>query len=218
MNLMLQKVIKSWRHFFMSFIGTGLLGIVVAFLTKSGLGTDPFTALVAGCGLFFHSTYQVFFIVITGVFLVVVFFWDKSVLGINTIINLFLISNVFALAIKPLDYFFPEPLLWQRILFLIIALVILCIASSLYIEAGLGVSSYDALAIIASKKSGIPFRWCRITTDLLCCVIGFLGHATLGVGTIITALCMGPFTQWCCEHISRPMLTSFNNLSITKED
>ena len=203
--------IKSWCRFFMGLIGTALLGVVVAFLTKAHLGVDPFTDFVAGIASLFGSTYSVFFLIVTGLLLVLDFFWDKRKLGIVTVINLFAVGTVFSFAIRPLNYFFPEPLLWQRFLFLFIALVILCFASSLYMTSDLGVSSYDAVAIILSEKTRFQFRWCRIFTDLICVIVGFVCGADVGIGTVITAFCMGPFTQWCCEHFAQPLLKRFDS-------
>jgi uncharacterized membrane protein YczE len=85
------------------------------------------------------------------------------------------------------------------------------VGSSLYITADLGVSSYDAMSLILSERTKIQFRWCRISTDLVCVIVGFFCHAVLGIGTIITAFFMGPFTQFCNVHISQPLLgTEFN--------
>ena len=193
----------------MGLIGTALLGIVVAFLTKARLGVDPFTDFVAGIARLFDSTYSIFFLIVTGILLVVDFFWDRRKLGIVTVINLFAVGTVFSFAIRPLNHFFPEPLLWQRFLFLFIALVILCFASSLYMTSDLGVSSYDAVAIILSEKTPFQFRWCRIFTDLVCVAVGFACGADVGIGTVITAFCMGPFTQWCCDHFAKPLLSRF---------
>jgi len=206
MNSVLQKVIKSWRHFFMAFSGTCMIGVAVALMTAAHLGTDPFTDFVTGVAYLFDSTYGTFYLIVIGLLMVVIFFWDKRKIGIATVINLFVIGNICTLCLKPLTHFFPEPLIWQRILFLVLALVILCVASSLYYVADLGVSSYDAIAIILSEKTRFQFRWCRVFTDLICVGVGFAFGADVGVGTVLTAFCMGPFTQWCVVHIAEPML------------
>ena len=73
------------------------------------------------------------------------------------------------------------------------------------------VSSYDAVAIILSEKTPFQFRWCRIFTDLCCVGIGFVCGANVGIGTVITAFCMGPFTQWCCDHFAKPLLARFDS-------
>jgi uncharacterized membrane protein YczE len=201
-----ERFIKSPRHLIMSFVGVAFLGVTVAFLTKSNLGVDPWTCCVTGVGSLFKMPYSTFYPIMTGLFFVAVIFLDRKLLGIATIFNLIGVGTVAGLVRMPLDYFFPQVVLYQQIIFLIIALTVLCVATSLYMTADLGVSAYDAAAIIISKKTKFQFRWCRIFTDLVCVIVGFLLGARIGVGTVITALCMGPFTQWCCTHIAEPLL------------
>ena len=67
--------------------------------------------------------------------------------------------------------------------------------------------SDDAIALIAAYQYRLlPFKYCRMITDGLCVLVGFLFNVTLGVGTIITALFMGPLTQWFRTHLAEPLL------------
>ena len=82
-----------------------------------------------------------------------------------------------------------------------------CFAASVYFTADLGVSAYDAFSLIAANKYKLAaFRLCRIASDSVCVLIGFICHVTIGVGTIITALFMGPVVQWFNTNVSEPFL------------
>ncbi|MBP3278244.1 MAG: hypothetical protein J6M44_04720 [Butyrivibrio sp.] len=84
--------------------------------------------------------------------------------------------------------------------------------------ADLGVSTYDAIAIVISGKWKIgKFKYVRICTDLVCVIAGCLlfvaaGNAIAniptiaGIGTIITAFFMGPLIEFFNEKVARPML------------
>ena len=84
--------------------------------------------------------------------------------------------------------------------------------------ANLGVSAYDAVAIILAYKWKLgKFQYCRISADLVCVLAGceiFLvaGGAwnqiptIAGVGTIITAFFMGPLIEFFNVKIARPWL------------
>ena len=84
--------------------------------------------------------------------------------------------------------------------------------------ADLGVSTYDAVAIVMSRKwKWGKFQYVRICTDLVCVVLGtvifLLGGGTwrqvptvVGVGTIITAFFMGPLIEFFNVKIARPLL------------
>ena len=47
---------------------------------------------------------------------------------------------------------------------------------------------------------------CRVLSDLVCVTVGLVFHAMVGVGTVITALFMGPVIQWFNTHVSEPFL------------
>ena len=84
--------------------------------------------------------------------------------------------------------------------------------------ADLGVSTYDAVAIVMSGKWKIAkFKYCRIATDLVCVLVGcglfLLGGGAMkdiptiaGIGTIITAFFMGPLIEYFNVKVARPML------------
>lgn len=84
--------------------------------------------------------------------------------------------------------------------------------------ANLGVSTYDAVAIVLAYKWKVgKFQYCRIATDLVCVISGIviflLGGGKIsavptivGIGTIITAFFMGPLIELFNERIARPLL------------
>ncbi len=83
----------------------------------------------------------------------------------------------------------------------------MCLAASLYFTAALGVSAYDAIALIsADRYRALPFKYHRVITDGFCVTIGLIFGATVGIGTLITAFFMGPMIQWFNNHVSEPLL------------
>jgi uncharacterized membrane protein YczE len=131
---------------------------------------------------------------------------DRHYIGLATIFNLFGVGFTAEITMNLIAIFYKEGPLWIRVAMLMFGLVLLCFGSSLYFTADLGVSAYDAMALILSKKTPISFRFCRIGTDLICVSIGFAFHAVIGIGTVITALFMGPVIQWFIVHVSKPFL------------
>lgn len=81
------------------------------------------------------------------------------------------------------------------------------LGTAFYYVARLGVSAYDAVALIASECCHLAsFRVCRVTTDVFCVTVGCFLAADIGIGTVITAFFMGPFVQWFTEHVAMPLL------------
>src|SRR5574344_930708 len=209
---MKEKTALLIKRVIMSVIGVSLLGVCVALLRKADFGTDPFTCFVVGIANVCHSTYGIIYPIVIGVLLVIVFFLNKHYIGLATVLNLFLVGTVGDIAFKIINNLYDANTIPVRIITLVIALIILCFASSLYITADLGVSSYDAISLIVSDKKikFLQYRVCRIITDLICVSVGFLFHATIGVGTVITAFCMGPLTQFFNTYVAEKMLYGKN--------
>ena len=60
----------------------------------------------------------------------------------------------------------------------------------------LGSAPYDALGVQIHEISKVPFKLCRITTDLICVIIALIFGGNIGIGTVITAFGTGPFVQF----------------------
>ena len=193
----------------MSLVGVNLTGVSVGIFQAAALGTDPATCFVTALANFFNSTYAICFTLFTAALLVVVFFMKRHYIGLATLLSLCLIGIMADTTRALIESMITNPTLTSRIFLMAFAVVLLSFASSLYFTADMGVSSYDALAIMASKDYNLAaFRVCRVTTDLFCVIVGSLNGADIGAGTVITAFMMGPFVQWFNENFSEPLLKS----------
>lgn len=94
----------------------------------------------------------------------------------------------------------------ERIIGLAIAFILMCFSAALYFTADLGVSAYDAVALILEEKRVASFFICRIAADLICVTAGLLGGADVGPATVLTAFCMGPLTSLFQKKIAYPFL------------
>lgn len=197
---------QKLKRIIMALLGVSISGVCVGIFNTALLGADPFTVFVVGIGNVFHLGYGSIYTAVTGTFLIVVFLLDRHYIGIATVFNLFGIGYIAQFTMYVINLFYDEGTLWLRLGMLLLGLVLLCFGSSLYFTANLGVSAYDAIALILAKKTPIQFRLCRIGTDLICVIIGFLCKATIGIGTVITAFFMGPIIQWFNDYVSIPLL------------
>ena len=96
--------------------------------------------------------------------------------------------------------------------------MILCLSSALYFTADLGVSTYDAVALVWSQRQHkIKFAYCRVICDLVCVTLGVILlliagkdfseiFGEVGIGTIITAFFMGPLITYFNVHVAQPIL------------
>ncbi len=190
----------------MTIIGVVIGGLSVGLFKHSQFGTDPFQCFANGMHNILPFSFGTLYIILNAILLIVVFFLKKHYIGIGTIINLFLVGFIVEFSHGTLQELIPNPSMMVRIVMLAVGFVILCISSSFYITADLGVSTYDAIALIMTDKKVAKFQYCRIATDVISVLVGFFLGAIVGVGTVMTAFLMGPFIAFFRSHISEPLL------------
>lgn len=190
----------------MAFAGNVLTGIGVGILKSADLGIDPFNSLVTGAMNFIGLSYNPVYLTVSGLLLIATFLMDRHYIGLSTILNFAIIGPIVEVTQSFTATFFSLEQMNYRVLFLFAGIVLTAFAGSIYVTADLGVSGYDAMSLIAADRLPVPFRFCRMTADLLCILIGFSCGSTIGIGTVITALCFGPIIDLFCKHVTKPYL------------
>ena len=193
------------RRIVMTLCGVLIAGFSVGMFNFSAFGMDPFQVLAHGLAGRVPLGFGTFYMLLNLLMLVFIFFIDRRKIGLGTMINIFLLGYVVEFSSLMLENLIPGPSLPVRAAFLAVAVVFICLGSSLYFVGDLGVSTYDAVALILSEKSPVPFRYCRIGSDLVCTAAGYALGATVGLGTLVTAFFMGPVIEVFNRRISVPL-------------
>lgn len=208
------KAIQT-RRILMSVFGVVICGISVGMFKHAALGVDPFQSLMSGLDAVIPIRFGTLYVLANVLLLGFALLMDRHKIGIATLINLFLLGYVAEFSQAVFASLFPALGIAGRVVLLLVAVLIICVASSLYFTADLGVSTYDAVSLIWSEKQKrIPFRFCRIICDLICVVLGAVlcraGDVAVigvvGIGTIITAFFMGPLIDYFNRHLAEPLL------------
>ena len=200
------------RRIILALVGMLLAGVSVGIFKRAFFGVDPFQCFCNGWAQVIPIGFGTLYMLINAVLLVIDLFLDRHYIGISTFINLFLLGYVAEFTEGILASMLGETGLAVRLLLLVIGIVLTCIAAALYYTADLGVSTYDAIPLYLSDRKYkvfgrvLPFRVIRIGCDLLCVLIGFLLGWMPGIGTIITALFMGPLITFFRKRLSDPLL------------
>ena len=207
-----------YKRIIMSVLGVLIGGVSVAIFKTAAFGVDPFQTFMAGLDSMIPIKFGTLYVITNAVLLSFALIFDRHYINLATFINLFLLGYVTQFTFGFIQKIMPNPSVVVRAICLIAGIVIICIGSALYMTADLGVSTYDAVALIISNtwKKG-QFKYIRIATDLVCVILGVIlfviaGGAIkdiptiAGIGTIITAFFMGPLIEFFNVHIARPML------------
>ena len=196
---------ESKKRIIMCIIGVLLSGVAAGIFGFTAFGMDPFQVFAHGLWGLTPISYGTFYVILNGILLAFMFFFNRRMIGLGTIINLFLLGYVVEYTGVILDRTFSSPSVLLRAALMVFALILASFAASLYFVAEMGVSAYDWIALTISDRRGWAFRIVRITTDFLCVLTGGLLGAVVGVGTVLTAFCMGPIIQFFNEKISTPL-------------
>lgn len=206
------------RRIFMSLFGVVICAISVGIFKIAALGVDPFQSLMSGLDQLIPISFGTLYVIVNLLLLTFSLVADRKNVGIATFINLFLLGYITEFTYEYLQTMIVQPSLAVRFLCLAIGIVVICFGSAFYMTANLGVSTYDAVAIVLAYKWSVgKFQYCRIATDLVCVIGGtvifLLGGGKfsdvptiVGIGTIITAFFMGPLIELFNEKIARPLL------------
>lgn len=206
------------KRIVMSVLGVLICGFSVGIFKLAAFGVDPFQAFMSGIDHMIPIDFGTLYVIVNAILLTFSLVFNRKKIGIATFINLFLLGYVTQFSYETLQRFFPDPSIPVRAAALIIGIVVICFGSAFYMTADLGVSTYDAVAIIMADTWHIgKFKYLRIITDVVCVVLGvvlFIMSGGLakdiptfaGIGTIITAFFMGPLIEFFNEHVARPIL------------
>ncbi|MBR2942947.1 MAG: hypothetical protein IKB82_06060 [Clostridia bacterium] len=208
------------KRILLSAAGVIISAVCVGAFKLAAMGVDPFQSLMSGLDALIPIPFGTLYVIVNAVLLLFALCFDRHYIGVATFVNLFLLGYVVEFSYATLQAIFPAPGMLVRIISFIFGFVFLCLGSSLYITADMGVSTYDAIALIVSEtwKKG-KFKYVRIATDLVCIVLGIAMYlisggapsgitAFVGLGTVLTAFFMGPLIDFFNRKIAIPLLGS----------
>ena len=152
----------------MLYLGLVLYGASGALQVRSGLGLDPWDVLHQGIAA--H----------TG-------------LAIGTVSNVVLVGSSMnvTLALLPAS----APLAW-RVPEMLGGILLCGLASGMYIGARFGPGPRDGLMTGLARRTGRSLRLVRVCIELTVLAIGWLLGGTVGVGTVLFAVSIGPLVQF----------------------
>ncbi len=178
------------RRFAQLFVGLVLYGITAAMLVLAQLGLDPWDVLHQGLSRTFGLPIGTWAIIVSVVVLLA--WWPlRARPGVGTVANAVVVGTVIDLALSLLH---PPHALAARYALLFAGVLGNGFATGLYIGAGLGPGPRDGLSTTVAAR-GHSMRVVRTGVEATVLVAGFLLGGTVGIGTLLYALSIGPVTH-----------------------
>jgi uncharacterized membrane protein YczE len=179
-------------------LNLGLVGFGagLGFLVRARLGLDPWDVLSQGISR--HLGIQIGWVVdIIGAVVLLAWIPLRQRPGLGTLLNIVVVGLVAngTLDVVPVVH----GLAW-RILLMLSAVLLVGLATGCYIGAGLGPGPRDGLMTGIAAR-GHSIRVVRFSLEVTVLVVGYLLGGSVGVGTVVYAVCIGPLV-----HVTLPRL------------
>jgi uncharacterized membrane protein YczE len=186
------------RRLVQLYLGLVLYGFSTSLLVLSGLGLAPWDVLHQGLAK--HSNLAIgTWSIIVGLFVLVLWIPLRERPGIGTVSNVIFIGGTMDVV---LAYLSPPRELALRIVCLVVGVFLNGVATGAYIGAGLGPGPRDGLMTGLARR-GHSIRVVRTSLEVSVVVIGWLLGGTVGVGTVLYALSIGPLAHVFVPFFSR---------------
>ncbi|WP_175409500.1 YitT family protein [Streptomyces sp. TRM64462] len=188
------------RRLLQLFGGLVLYGVSSALLVRSGLGLEPWNVLHQGLS---ELTGLSMGLVLTIVGATVLLLWIplRQRPGLGTVANVLVIGAAMdaALAVLPDARGLPV-----QVAVMASGIVLNGVATGLYIAARFGPGPRDGLMTGLHRVTGRSVRLVRTVIEVTVVVTGFLLGGSLGIGTVLYALTIGPLAQFFLRFFAVP--------------
>ncbi|MEU1122302.1 hypothetical protein ABZ371_01630 [Streptomyces sp. NPDC005899] len=182
------------------YAGLALYGASSALLVRAGLGLEPWGVLHQGLS---ERTGISIGVVSIGVGAVVLLLWIpiRQRPGLGTVSNVFAVGIAMdgTLAVVPDVHGLPA-----QVPLMAAGIVLNGVATGLYISARFGPGPRDGLMTGLHRLTGRSIRLVRTAIEVAVVVTGFLLGGSLGAGTVLYALAIGPLAQFFLRVFALP--------------
>ena len=179
-------------------VGLFIFGLGESILVVSYNGVTPWTVLAEGVAkkIDIGIGFSTFIISV-----LVLLLWIPLKLrpGIGTIMNILIIAVTMG-GVIPYLYFLNS--IFHPLFLSFLGTFLVGFGSGIYLISNLGPGTRDGLMTGISKKFSKPISFVRFSIELIVVLIGWILGGTLGVGTIIFAIFIGPFVSISLKLVS----------------
>jgi uncharacterized membrane protein YczE len=172
-------------------LGLFLYGISLSMMIRAGVGVSPWDVLGQGAALRLGIPFGVMTNLIG---LAVLLLWIplRQRPGIGTVLNALLVGPSAEVGLAVINQ--PDAL-WARVLLFAGGLVLLAVATGLYIGTRFGPGPRDGLMTGLHHRTGWPIWSVRAGIELVVLSAGWLLGGNVGLGTVAFALLIGPLVN-----------------------
>lgn len=181
-------------------IGLWLFGAGEALLVRTELGNTPWTVLAEGLALVTPLSIGVVTLLV-GVVVLLGWIPLGERPGLGTVLNVIVISLSLDVTLLLLPTLGPLPV---RVAGVLVGVALVGVGSGLYLSAHLGPGPRDGWMTGIHRRFGWPIAVIRLGIEGTVLALGWLLGGTVGVGTVVFAVAIGPAVATALRMLDRP--------------
>ncbi|WP_432514489.1 membrane protein YczE [Kineococcus sp. SYSU DK001] len=179
-------------------VGLVLYGVAEGFMVTAHVGVGPWSVLATGLAR--QTGVGIGWLtVLIGAVVLLLWIPLRQKPGVGTVLNVLIVGTVIEATVDLLPT--PEHLLVRVPLFAA-GMVLLAVASGLYLGAALGPGPRDGLMTGLHARTGRSLGLCRTVVEVSVLVLGWLFGGNVGVGTVVFAFGIGPLVGWVVPRLA----------------
>lgn len=172
-----------------------------ALFYQAGMGSGAMATFSDGLHKLLNMSYGTANMTANIVFLILLFICDRKMINIGTVLCVFLIGSfvdigTFLFALLPI----ASAPAWFRFMCMLLSCVMMGGGLGLYVAVDRGFGALEGLVKYVCKKGNLRFDKVKIIQDFLLISIGIVLRAEWGIGTVISAILIGPIMRVSIEY------------------
>jgi uncharacterized membrane protein YczE len=192
------RLARRWLQLVMGLL---VAALAIAMMVEARLGLDPWSVLHEGLMRHLGTSFGTV-TVVSGIIVLLCWIPLRQPLGAGTIVNAVIIGGLIDLSLWAVPT--PEEL-WVRVVYLVVGVVLCGTGAAVYLGSHLGPGPRDGLMTGLVERTGRSIRLVRTSLEASVLLVGFLLGGTVGVGTVLFAVAIGPMIQLLLPWVAAPL-------------
>lgn len=172
-------------------IGSIITALGISLMVNGIYGVDTLSVFMSGLAKVLNVPFSVSNALVNFSIIIVVYIFDRKVIGWGSIIN----AGVIAVTIQLSSFYmgFVASSQWLSILTIILGPILIGIGAAIYVHQKLGASALESLTLcLCNYFRSWEIGYTRMALDFTFAVVGWFMGGTIGLATITCVLIVGP--------------------------
>lgn len=178
------------RRILVSILGTFVAAVGIQCIVASGLGADAVSTFILGIMNFLPLRFGTLSILFNAIILFVIYFSKRELIGLASLINSFGLG-IFLNMLDALGVLTSTSGALSFVA-VVAGTLLFGIGTGTYLLTNAGAGAYECLMVVIKQLLKLSTKTARILLDGSFMLIGFLLGGTVGVGTVLIVLLLGP--------------------------